>query len=865
MTRMSLSPGNHLGPYSLLSPIGEGGMGEVWKARDTRLDRIVAIKVSKDQFTERFGREAHAVAALNHPNICTLHDVGPNYLVMEFIEGSPLHGPMPVEKAAEYAGQILDALEAAHRKGIVHRDLKPANILLTRQGIKLLDFGLAKRTGPLTELDATEVQGVTQTGQIVGTLQYMSPEQLQGKPADQRSDIFAFGCVLYEMLSGKRAFEGKSSATVIAAILEREPQPLQLTPPLSRVMQTCLAKDPDRRFQSAIDLKRALHWAMENGVEAAALQPQKPSRWWQAAAAALLLTTLGLAALLLMRKPAPTEQPVSFQLLVPPGNSVGSATGGVLQNAARVSPNGKYVIFIAMNGIAKRTLWVRPLNSLRSYQLTDTDEVIHFFFSPDSTTVGYLANEKLLRIKVTGGSSEVVGSASSTFRGDRGNWGANETILIGQHAGPILRIHASGGNFSPITTLEKTKGESQHNDPFLLEDGKHFIYRIFSNVAGNNGIFVGSLDGSPPKRLPIDNIVLGSRVEPSPILYEGGYLFYIRGRTAVAQKFNPSRFELIDQPVAVDSPRQDLAMSLSGNGVFLNDHSALNQRGSLIQVDRNGARRESFGPEAGYYAHVELSPDGKRLAADRPAEQTEGADLWTIDTATKVATRLTFDAESMAAVYSPDGKSMIYSKGKTIASIPSSGGKSELLANVVSHHKHVSPDGQFLAFEKSIGNGGPPWLLSLDSKHSLEAFLPDERGYVNPQFSPDGRWIAYESPGPDNNVFVQSFPAGKGKWQISQLGGVVPKWRGDGRELYYLEQGANPKMMAVGVTVANDAIQLSAPKVLFEAKFFNSLSTRRFAVSKDGQSFYYSTPVEETQTEATPINVYLNWKPGQSK
>ena len=840
-------------------------MGEVWKARDTRLDRIVAIKVSKDQFTERFGREAHAVAALNHPNICTLHDVGPNYLVMEFIEGSPLHGPMPVEKAAEYAGQILDALEAAHRKGIVHRDLKPANILVTRQGIKLLDFGLAKRTGPLTELDATEVQGVTQTGQIVGTLQYMSPEQLQGKPADQRSDIFAFGCVLYEMLSGKRAFEGQSSATVIAAILEREPQPLQLTPPLTRVMQTCLAKDPDRRFQSAIDLKRALHWAMENGVEAAALQPRKPSGWWQAAAAALLLTTIGLAALLLVRKPATTEQPVSFQLLAPPGYSIISNTAGILQNAARVSPNGQYVVFIATDGIANRTLWVRPLNSLRSYQLPDTVEVMNFFFSPDSTSIGYLAKERLMRIKVTGGPSEIIGTAPSAFRGDKGNWGPNGTMLVGQTSGHILRIQASGGNFSPVTKLDKVRGESQHNDPYTLEDGKHFLYRIFSNVAGNNGIFLGSLDGSPPKRLPIDNLVLGNRVEPSPILYEGGYLFYIRGRTAVAQEFNPSRLELIGQAVAVDPPRQDLAVSLSANGVFINDHSSRKQRGLLIQVDRNGARRASFGTETGYYAHVDLSLDDKHLAADRPSELTDGTDLWTIDIATKVATRLTFDSESMAAVYSPDGKSMIYSKGKTIASVPSNGGKSELLADVVSHHKHVSPDGQFLAFEKNIGNGGPPWLLSLDSKHSLAPFLPDEPAYVNPQFSPDGRWIAYESLGQDSNVFVQSFPAGKGKWQISQHGGVVPKWRGDGRELYYLEQGANPKMMAVGVTVANDAIQLSAPKVLFEAKFFNSLSTRRFAVSKDGQSFYYSTPVEETQTEATPINVYLNWKPGQSK
>src|SRR5215472_6611361 len=284
---MPLTAGERLGPYQILAPIGAGGMGEVWKARDTRLDRTVAIKVANEKFSERFEREARAVAALNHPHICTLHDVGPNYLVMEYVEGTPLKGPLPLEKAIEYAGQILDALDAAHQKGIIHRDLKPANILVTKQGIKLLDFGLAKQAVPLKEMDPT--RALTEQGQIVGALQYMSPEQLQGKEADARSDLFAFGCVLYEMLSGKRAFRGQNAASVIAAILEREPAPVEFAPPLERVIRTCLAKDPDQRFQNARDLKRDLFWALEPVASTA-----KPSRrWWIASAAAVTLAAAG--------------------------------------------------------------------------------------------------------------------------------------------------------------------------------------------------------------------------------------------------------------------------------------------------------------------------------------------------------------------------------------------------------------------------------------------------------------------------------------------------------------------------------------------------------------------------------------------
>src|SRR5437867_530593 len=312
---MPLYVGDRLGPYEIVAPIGAGGMGEVYRARDTRLDRVVAIKVSREQFSERFEREARAVAALNHPHICQLYDVGPNYLVMEFVEGPPLKGPLPIEKAVEYAGQILDALDAAHRKGITHRDLKPANILVTKQGIKLLDFGLAKQSAPLTEADATLTAALTGKGQILGTLQYMSPEQLHGEEADPRSDLFSFGCVLYEMLTGKCAFEGRSAASVIAAILEREPAPLEVAPPLERVVRRSLAKDPDQRFQTARDLKAALTWALE--PPAATSAPRLARLWWIPAAATLILGSFGTWAVLRYRQP-PAEQRVLRLQIDPP-------------------------------------------------------------------------------------------------------------------------------------------------------------------------------------------------------------------------------------------------------------------------------------------------------------------------------------------------------------------------------------------------------------------------------------------------------------------------------------------------------------------------------------------------------------------
>ena len=449
---MPLSAGDRLGPYEIVSPIGAGGMGEVYKARDPRLDRTVALKVSRAEFTERFTREARTVAQLNHPHICTLHDVGPNYLVMELVDGVPLKGPMPVEKAMEYAGQILDALDAAHRKGITHRDLKPANILVTKQGIKLLDFGLAKQGASLGPDDVTRA-GLTVEGQITGTLYYMAPEQLAGKPdIDSRADLFAFGCVLYEMITGKRAFDGSNTASVIAAVMERSAPSIGQAAPaeLDRVLKRCLEKDPDRRWQNALDLKWALAGAMESRP---ASQPAAPSRSRFGITAAGLAVVFGLAAagLAVMRvREQPRERPFAqFSITLP----------GV---APRISPDGRRLIFSAALPDGKAGIWIRVLDSTAPQPLQGTEGASNPFWSPDSKAIGFFADSKLKRIDVAGGTATTLADAPQS-RG--GAWSSLGEIVFGPSpTSPLLRVSARGGIPTPATRIDPEK-ETSHRLP----------------------------------------------------------------------------------------------------------------------------------------------------------------------------------------------------------------------------------------------------------------------------------------------------------------------------------------------------------------------------------------------------------------
>ena len=482
---MPLAPGTKLGPYEIIAPLGEGGMGEVYKARDTRLDRTVALKISKSEFTERFDREARAVAALNHPNICQLYDVGPNYLVMELIEGAPLKGPLPIAQAVEYAKQILDALDAAHRKGITHRDLKPANILVTKQGIKLLDFGLAKHNPPLQQTDATLTKGLTGDGQILGTLQYMAPEQLQGKPADARSDIFSFGCVLYEIIGGKKAFHGASSS-VIAAIIERDPAPLEIDKPLDRVIRKCLAKDPDDRFQTARDLKYNLSLALEPH------QTQKSANWPWTAIAIAAATTLIIGAIggtLFTRQTPARSTAIRFQLQPPEGGRFSQI------GAPALSPDGRTVAFSAM-AQGKSGLWLRSLDGTAARYLPGTASALSSIWSPDGRSIAYSTGGALMRVELDGGTPVTIYSATASL----GFWTTDGRIVISLFGAPFLRsIPASGGQPQPFTQLDANRGERSHTEPQLLPGGR-LLFPISADQPENWGVFASSLT-NPSERI----------------------------------------------------------------------------------------------------------------------------------------------------------------------------------------------------------------------------------------------------------------------------------------------------------------------------------------------------------------------------
>jgi serine/threonine protein kinase len=548
-----LAPGTELGPYRIENLIGAGGMGRVYRARDTRLNRTVAIKISKQGFGERFEREARVLAALNHPNICQIYDVGPNYLVMEFVEGAPLKGPLPLAKAVEYAGQILDALDAAYRKGVVHRDLKPANILVSKQGVKLLDFGLAKQAPPVRG-DSTVTKGLTQAGSFLGTAQYMSPEQLQGKPVDARSDLFSFGCVLYESLTGKRAFEGENPASVIAAVLEREPAPLEISPPLDRVVEHSLAKDPDRRFQTAIDLKRALKWAVEQTPVA------KPAsrRWWIGAAAAALALGLGGGwAVSRVGKPVADERLLHFHITPPKGNP----SYFDLSPALSVSPDGRFVTYKA--SVSGRTgIWLHPLDGSPDRLLLDNADTLNAalpFWSPDGKSVGWYASGQLWRTDLSGGTPVALCRAGSTGV----VWTPDGRILFGGPGG-LMQIPESGGTPTLLTRVDASLGETRHGTPQLLPGGR-LLYFAENAKTENSAIYAVPLSD-------LSKRILVTRSPGSAFYASGGngknYLLTASDQGLVARELDIGKLTLGPPRTLVSQVRSSRLAPVSPAGIL---------------------------------------------------------------------------------------------------------------------------------------------------------------------------------------------------------------------------------------------------------------------------------------------------------
>ena len=842
-----MTPGDKLGPYELLGPIGEGGMGEVWKARDTRLDRTVAIKVAKADFTDRFEREARAVAALNHPNICALYDVGVNYLVMELVDGVPLKGPLPVAKAIEYAGQILDALDSAHRKGITHRDLKPANILVTKQGIKLLDFGLAKQSGgPLKDSEARATASLTGEGQIVGTLQYMSPEQLQGGEADARSDIFGFGCVLYEMLSGKRAFEGASAASVIAAILERDPEPLEVAPPLDRVIRRCLAKDPDERFQTACDLKYNLRLASESQTQSAT---QKSRRWyWPAAAALLAASALAGWAVSRAQVPTPQNQVVRLSLNPPEGGRFNTSNGFA------VSPDGRTLAFLA-TADGKTGLWIRPLDGSKAARiLPGTENALCPFWSTDSCSIAFTTGRKLMRVDLEGGMPAALCDSGLTALGA---WTNEGQIIFGTAEAGLQRVAASGGTPQPLTTYDAVLGETAHRQPQQLPGGR-IMFWVQAAKSQDTGIYVTSL-ANPRERIKLVSTT-------SRGFYAAGRVLWLRGSTLVAQQYDPDHIRLTGDAESVvervaEGPYARILAAPADGVLLFSSHTG--SAAQLSWFDRSGKALGTFG-QPGNFGPFRISPNGKQVAATRPSGA--GNDLWIADVETQAWSRFTDrSGYSQHPVWSPDSRQVLFQADNSSMFRKDVSGTQPDRQVTWSRNRHWpmdwSFDGRWILYSVVAGDAKRDlWVLPVSpsgnpDEAKAQPYIGTRHDEDMARFSPEPipRWVAYQSDESGRQeIYVQSFPELGNKYMISTNGGQFPQWSSDGSELYYLSPKS--KLMAVSVQLSAKAIQHSPARELFTlatdatyASPYAVAANRRFLV------------LVAADSGSQPLEVIVNW------
>jgi serine/threonine protein kinase/Tol biopolymer transport system component len=887
---MTLTNGTRLGPYEILAPLGAGGMGEVYRARDTRLDRTVAIKVlpshlaSNSEVRQRFEREARAISSLSHPYICTLHDVGhqdgTDYLVMEFIEGETLadrlsKGALPTDQVLRYGIQISDALDKAHRAGIVHRDLKPGNIMLTKVGAKLLDFGLAKLHGggyaiasSLTSLP-TERHSITGEGAIMGTFQYMSPEQLEGREVDARTDIFAFGGVAYEMATGKRAFTGRSQASLIGAILKDNPPPIStiqpMAPPaLDRVVRKCLAKDPDERWQSAHDLMDELRWIAEGGSVAGipptvGVERKKRERIaWLALTVLLFVAALILGIAYYLRTPVEVRAVRSF-ILPPEKSSFNFGRSGV---SITLSPDGTRLAFVAPTAEGRSLLWVRSLDGLSAQALAGTEAAAYPFWSADSRSLGFFAHGKLKRIDAAGGSPL---SLCDAPQGRGGTWNRDGVIVFSPNPSSALqRVSALGGASSPVTRLDETSGQLAHRWPTFLPDGDHFLYLGGGNTIGTGegtAVYASSLESKESKLLLRAN----SNVE-----YAQGYLLYLRGTTLMAQRFDARRLELVGEALPLVEQVQDTlrsptvgVFSVSENGLLAYQMSRSAGSSQLTWFDRSGVQLGVLGDQA-LYSNPRLSPDRKMASVGIIDSQSGRPDIWVYEVARARRTRFTFDqAEERIAVWSPDGSHIAFSSNRKghfdIYQKASSGaGSDELLleSDFDKQPTSWSRDGRFLLYWTfDPKTQADIWVLPLAGDRKPFPFLNTEFNEGNGQFSPDGRWIAYFSAESDRvELYVAPFPGPGGKRQISTSGATVPaKWRGDGKEIFYL--ALDNKLMAAEVDGTGSMLEVGAVRALFEIRVGGPAYV--YDATADGQRFLVNTAVE--QKESAPITLVINW------
>ncbi|HUN62260.1 MAG TPA: protein kinase [Candidatus Sulfotelmatobacter sp.] len=879
---MTLTAGTKLGPYEIVGPLGAGGMGEVYRAKDTRLERIVAIKILPVQFTaepsarQRFEREAKVISGLNHPHICVLFDVGNQdgveYLVMEYVEGDTLakrleKGPLPIEQVLKYGAQIAQALDKAHRSGIVHRDLKPSNIMLTVSGAKLLDFGLAKECAPLGNLATITATGpaspVTQQGTIVGTFQYMSPEQVEGKVLDGRSDLFSLGAVLYEMVTGKRAFDGKSQLSVASSILEREPAPLReskpVTPPvLEHAIQRCLAKDPEERWQAARDLGMELDWIAKSGSsrsgEAAAVVGRE-KRWsrnvsrlgWLLCGA--LVVSL-LAGALWWRNRKEPERTMVFTAPLP----------FPVRDMA-MGPDGRTVAVAAhQEGANKGLLWLYEIGAEEARSLPGTEGGNFPFWSPDGKALGFFADGKLKRVDLPNGPVQVLADAPA---GRGGTWSKDGVILFtptGRLQSQILRVSAVGGTTKVQVGRDPGLGGGSQRWPQFLPDGKHFLFlsAMVSSYGRNDGLYVGSLDSKEY------HLVMNTE---GPGLYaEPGYLLYLRDRAIIAQRFDAKTMQLSGDPMAVANDPQFLPRILRVTFSAVDTGALLLQKGGNVSLsrltwyNREGKEEGTLG-EPQVYANPRISENGKQVAVDQTDTESQNTDVWTYDVGSGGAKRLTFDpALDARPVWSGDGLKVVFASSRgnafNLFVKEANGAEQEKAICETDMDKYPSSwsrDGKYILYQE-----GPDLKYLTVPEMKSTPYLKATATLRNAQFSPDGKWVAYDSNESGKwEVYVTSFPEATGKWQVSHGGGEQSRWRGDEKELFYLSPDA--KIMAVPVK-SGAGFDPGVPVALFQTNPRETLATSEqyvYDVDASGQKFLVNALVKGVTVQ--PMTVVLHW------
>ena len=895
---MTIASGTKLGPYEVLEPIGAGGMGEVYKATDTRLDRTVAIKVlpshvsDHPQVRERFEREARTISQLNHPHICTLHDVGRengvDFLVMEHIEGDTLadrigKGALPLDQALQYGIEIADALDKAHRQGVVHRDLKPGNVMLTKSGAKLLDFGLAKTGMAVAGSDvselATEARPLTEQGTILGTLQYMAPEQLEGKDADARTDIFALGGVVYEMVTGRRAFEGKSPASVIGAILRDDPPPLStvqpMTPPLlDHVIRRCLAKAPDDRWQTASDVMLELKWLAEGGVSSGISAPEPVPRTRHqktfATLAALFFVTTVVLGLAYYR--SVQETPPVIRAIVPPPDGTRylstALAGFVGASPVALSPDGSQLAFVA-RGKGEDVLWVRALDSLTARPLPGTEGARYPFWSPDGSMIGFDADGKLKKIDLDGGPPVTI---CTTDQSRGASWSRKGVIVFTPWVrNPLFQVSENGGEPVQLTELDSARGETSHRWPYFLPNGNHFLYfaRIGSgeDAVVSNAVMLGSLDGKTSK------LLLNADGNAA---YGAGHLLFMRENILMGQRLELDNLRLTGSPfpivqeVEFDPPYSRGVFSVSENGVLAYQaRDVAAETSTLVWFDRDGKQLGSLG-EPDLYFGPQISSDGKKVVAGVGVGLS---DLWIFDVARPVPTRFTLHrAANKEPVWSPDGTRIAFSSNQNpegkpptasnifVKPVAGSGDLEPLIEGEFPKYPHSwSPDGRFFAYTALRENTKSDILiLPLFGDRKTFDYLATPESEGGGEFSPDGRWFAYNAEHAGRwEVYVASFPKPELKTRISTGGGWQPTWRGDGREIFYIANDG--QLMAVAIDQDSESLEVGRTKALFPTQTTRTFEPRfgAYDVSNDGQRFLVNTLVETPRVAA--ITLVTNW------